>query len=244
MCSPPTPHTLPSRRSDTRPLLLALALLAGPYYLNDFANIYISDWRLWLVIDYAIMKPLPLLLIVYLVRRNIVPASAFPLYPTSAANFALTFALTTLVGTIIDQNGYALIATWPGYSRLGAMPQITSPFWNWIDLTLGLLAVGVVEELIFRGYLLYVLRRYLANNSAIVAISAIIFGLIHWSQGGHAVLITALIGAVFMIAFLLSRSLLPVILAHFVINFVDFSELIPKKIFQLATIARAALPFN
>jgi membrane protease YdiL (CAAX protease family) len=33
------------------------------------------------------------------------------------------------------------------------MPAITNPFWNGADLTLGLLAVGILEELVFRGFL-------------------------------------------------------------------------------------------
>lgn len=231
------------RRDNARPLLLAMVLLAGPYYLNDFANIYIHDWRLWLFIDYAIMKGLPLIVILWLLRRGLVPASAFHILPSSTGNFLLTFLLTTLIGTVIDQNGYTLIADWPTYPRLGGMPEITSPLWNWIDLTFGLLAVGVVEELIFRGYLRFYLERHLSRPAAVIAASAVLFGLIHWSQGGHAVLITGLIGAVFMSAFFVSRALLPVILAHFVINFIDFSGLIPKEIFQFAATCLYPPPF-
>jgi hypothetical protein len=33
--------------------ILALILLVSPFYLNDFASIFIKDWRLWLFIDYA-----------------------------------------------------------------------------------------------------------------------------------------------------------------------------------------------
>ena len=39
------------------PLNTALfVLLSAPFYLNDFANIYIHDWRMWLAIDYVFVK--------------------------------------------------------------------------------------------------------------------------------------------------------------------------------------------
>lgn len=66
----------------------------------------------------------------------------------------------------------------------------------------------------------------------IVAVSSVAFGLIHWSQGLHAVLITSIIGTVFMIAYVKTRSLPAIMLAHFAIDFIDFSELIPKSIFK------------
>ena len=132
----------------------------------------------------------------------------------------------------LDQNGYQLIANLPGYSPLGGMPAITSPVWNWVDLTLGLLMVGILEELIFRGFMHTYISRYTGNTFAIVMISSVAFGLIHWSLGLHAVVITSIIGAVFMVAYLRTRSLPAIMLAHFVINFIDFAGVIPKSLFK------------
>jgi membrane protease YdiL (CAAX protease family) len=133
----------------------------------------------------------------------------------------------------MDQNLYRLIAKLPGYPPLGGMPAIPSPFWNWVDLTIGLLAVGVFEELVFRGYLHTFILRYTESPVAIVVVSSIAFGLIHWSLGLHAVLVTAVISSIFMIAYLRTRSLPAIMLAHFMINFIDFAGVIPKSIFRL-----------
>ena len=141
--------------------------------------------------------------------------------------------ILALVGTVIDQNGYQLIKQVPGYQALGDMPVIGSPAWNWIDLTLGLLLVGIVEELVFRGYMHTFLSRFTQSSFAIVAISSVAFGLIHWSLGLHAVLITSIIGAVFMIAYLRTRALPAVMVAHFAIDFIDFAGVVPKSIFKL-----------
>jgi membrane protease YdiL (CAAX protease family) len=67
-----------------------------------------------------------------------------------------------------------------------------------------------------------------------VAIFSVAFGLIHWSSGLDAVRITSIIGAVFMIAYLRTRALPPVMLAHVAINFIDFAGVVPKSIFKLA----------
>jgi hypothetical protein len=138
-----------------------------------------------------------------------------------------------LIGTLIDQNGYDLIKKLPGYTALGDMPVINNQAWNWIDLTLGLFLVGVLEELVFRGYMYSFLARYTHKPSVIVTFSALAFGLIHWSQGLYAILITSLIGAVFMIAYMKTRALPPIMLAHFMINFIDFAGVLPKSIFKL-----------
>ncbi|MEM7294932.1 MAG: CPBP family intramembrane glutamic endopeptidase, partial [Pseudomonadota bacterium] len=70
----------------------------------------------------------------------------------------------------------------------------------------------------------------------IVIVSSVLFGLIHWSLGFHAVLITGVIGAVFMLFYLRSGSIIALVLAHFLVNFIDFAGVIPKGVFQLASI--------
>lgn len=99
-------------------------------------------------------------------------------------------------------------------------------------LRFGLLMVGICEELVFRGFMHTFISRYTKNSCAIVLISSVAFGLIHWSLGLHAVIVTSTIGAIFMIAFVRTRSLPAIMLAHFTINFIDFAGVIPKAIFK------------
>lgn len=220
-------------KAENRLYALVLLLLAGPFYLNDFASIFIKDWRLWLLIDYVGVKLFPLLVTLWLLRSKKIRPDQFGLTIQPAPSFLLTFLVVALVGTVLDQNGYALIAKLPGYSPLGGMPEIQSPAWNWVDLTLGLVVVGVVEELVFRGFMHTFIRRYTTNPVALVAISSVAFGLIHWCLGLHAVLMTALISAFFMMAYIKTRSLPAIMLAHFVVNFIDFAGVVPKSLFKL-----------
>jgi membrane protease YdiL (CAAX protease family) len=211
--------------------ILALVLLTSPFYLNDFANMYVTNWRWWLFIDYVGVKLFPFLVVLWLIRSKKMRVSEFGLTTQKTPSFLVVFLVVALVGTIIDQNGYQLVAKLPGYSPLGGMPTITNHVWNWIDLTFGLFMVGVFEELIFRGYMHTFISRYTKSSFAIVVISAFAFGLIHWSLGLHDILITSTIGAVFMIAYLRTRSLPAIMLAHFAVNFIDFAGIIPKSIF-------------
>ena len=211
--------------------ILALVLLASPFYLNDFANMYVKNWRWWLFIDYVGVKLFPFLVVLWLIQSKKMRVSEFGLTTQTIPSFLVVFLVVALVGTIIDQNGYQIVAKVPGYSPLGGMPAITNPVWNWIDLTFGLFMVGIFEELIFRGYMYTFISRYTRSSFAIVVISAVAFGLIHWSLGLHDILITSTIGAVFMVAFLRMRSLPAIMLAHFAVNFIDFAGIIPKSIF-------------
>ena len=101
-----------------------------------------------------------------------------------------------------------------------------------MDLTLGLLLVGVCEELVFRGYLRAVLNRYGTRAAVMVLLSSLMFGLAHWSDGFHQVLITAAVGALFMVLYLASGSLPAIMLAHFAVNFIHYAEFIPESLFR------------
>ena len=220
-------------RENNAGYLVVFAVLAAPFYLNDFASIHVRDWRWWLAIDYTAVKLFPLAVIAWLIARRRMTPGDFGLVSQPTAAFLATLLLAALVGTLIDQNAYTLLAGLPGYSALGTMPEIRNDAWNRLDLSFGLLLVGIVEELVFRAYAHTVISRYTGNSAAIIAISAIAFGLIHWSQGLNSVLVTAAIGAVFMALYLRTRSVPAIALAHFVVNFIDYAGVIPKSLFRL-----------
>ena len=212
--------------------ILVVVLLTLPFFLNDFANIYVKSWRWWLFVDYTGVKLFPLMVVFGLICSGKMRAAAFGIQAQSLLRFLATFLIVAAAGTVLDQNGYRLIAKLPGYTALGGMPAITSPVWNWIDLTVGLAMVAICEELVFRGFMRTFICRYTKNAYATVAVSSVVFGLIHWSLGLHAVFVTAVIGAVFMAAYLITRSLPAIMLAHFAVNFIDFAGVIPKSIFK------------
>ncbi|MBC8434436.1 MAG: CPBP family intramembrane metalloprotease [Desulfobacterales bacterium] len=219
-------------KEKNRNYLLAMVLLSVPFYLNDFSNIFIKDWRLWLLIDYTVVKTFPFLVVFWLIRNNKMQPFEFGLTSQQVIPFVTVFLIGTLAGTFIDQNGYMIMDRFPGYAPLTGMPAIENPLFKWIDLTAGLLMVGIFEELVFRGYLHTFLTRYTRNSFIIIGISSVAFGLIHWSGGLHQVIVTSAIGAVFMTLYLRTHSLPAIMLAHFTVNFIDFAGVIPKTVFR------------
>ena len=131
--------------------ILALILLAGPFYLNDFSSIYLESWRWWLFIDYTAVKLFPLLVALWLMRSSEISAANFGLRPQALPSFMAIFLVVTLAGFLIDQNGYALLAGLPGYAQLGGMPPIADPVWDWLDLTFGLFMVEFSRNWCFAG---------------------------------------------------------------------------------------------
>ncbi|MDQ5987589.1 MAG: hypothetical protein CSYNP_03334 [Syntrophus sp. SKADARSKE-3] len=229
---PTKPLSCSYTEEGKRLYIVVLILLCLPFYLNDLADIYIKDWHLWLFIDYVCAKLFPLLIIGWLIWSRKMKPAEFGLTQVSAISFLSVFLAGTLTGIFLDQNGYAMIKELPGYQALGAMPKITNPSWMWIDVTAGLLFVSIVEELIFRGYMYTFLSHYTKRAAVIIGISALAFGLIHWSGGFHKVVVAAIIGAVFMALFLRTRSLPALVLAHFIIDLVAFTDIVPKSVLR------------
>jgi len=80
----------------------------------------------------------------------------------------------------------------------------------------GLLSInaGVVEELLFRLALPALLFATTGNAAVAVVASLLLFGLMHSYQGVSGVIVTAIVGAIFMAIYVLSGSILIAIVAH------------------------------
>ena len=205
-----------------------IGVLTVPFLLNDFANIFLTDYRAWLMIDYVFVKAFPLGVIFYLLRTKRISYSDLGAKPVRPGPFIVWTLATTVSGIVLDQFGSRFFAKLLPDTKLGEMPPITNPLINQIDLHFGLALVAVVEEVIFRGMYFTVLSRYLRSVVQVFTISALAFGLIHWSLGLGAIVHTAIIGTVFMVCVWKTRSVLPTIIAHFCVDYVAFSGVLNK----------------
>jgi membrane protease YdiL (CAAX protease family) len=211
--------------------ITVVILLCLPFYLNDLNDIFVRDWRWWLLIDYVAVKLFPLLVLAWLIRGGKVGLSSLGLRIPSAISFWSALAVGALSAVFIEQNGYLLTDCFSG-APLGRMPGIESPVWRWVDLTAGLAMVSIVEEVVFRGYLRIFLSRYTRRAWVVIGISAIAFGLIHWSGGLQQIVAASAVGAVFMALYLRTNSLPAIMVAHYLINFISFSNVVPQSIFR------------
>lgn len=208
----------------------AAAAMAAPFYINDIANITIHDWRPWLVVDVLAVKCLPLAIWFWVVKKEWWTPMGLGRQHPPLATVLLAGGVAALFGVFIDQHAAMIFGRFPGWSRLGQIPEITSVPWRWIDITAGLAAVAVVEELVFRGVAAAVLLRVTRNPLVIIAASAAAFGMIHWSGGMSQVLSTATVGALFMALYLETGSLPAVMSAHFIVNVVDAAGLMHRAL--------------
>ena len=153
---------------------LVLIILCVPFYLNDVSNLFVKDWRWWLFVDYTSVKLFPFLAILYLVRKNFFRLKDFiGQWRTSVVSFLSVVVFAVSAVLFIEQNGPLLLKKlFPDYP-LGSIPEIPNPLWKWIDLSAGLLMVGIFEEVVFRGYLFTFLRQYTRRPIVIILFSSV-----------------------------------------------------------------------
>lgn len=84
----------------------------------------------------------------------------------------------------------------------------------------GLLSInaGVVEELLFRLALPALLFATTGNAAVAIVVSVLLFGLMHSYQGLAGIIVTTVLGAVFMAVYVLTGSILVTIIAHALID--------------------------
>ena len=90
------------------------------------------------------------------------------------------------------------------------IPRSAGEKWSFAGLSV---CAGFGEEMAYRGYVLAMLVPLLGTVQA-VAVSSLVFGVLHTYQGFQGILRTAVMGAVMAGGFLATGSLWPPILAH------------------------------
>jgi membrane protease YdiL (CAAX protease family) len=99
------------------------------------------------------------------------------------------------------------------------------------------ITAGICEELVFRGALLHLAERLLPGAGVIGAAAAAValFGVAHFYQGLRGVLLTTLAGALLMLSFLATGSLLPGIAIHILIDLKLATVRLPSALPRPAT---------
>lgn len=95
---------------------------------------------------------------------------------------------------------------------------------EWVLLLVVVLpTIAFFEELLFRGALVGVFAVGFGVSPWLLAVlSSVAFALGHGAQGGLGVVVTGLLGFVLATAFVLTGSLLVVVVAHYLVNAVEF----------------------
>ncbi|MCL2409668.1 MAG: CPBP family intramembrane metalloprotease [Oscillospiraceae bacterium] len=88
-------------------------------------------------------------------------------------------------------------------------------YWFFVSLT-----AGVGEEIVFRGFLLFLLQAVFPNMPMLLALVpvSVIFGVAHTYQGIRGMIRSAAVGALFGGLFLVTGSLIPAMFLHFIVD--------------------------
>jgi hypothetical protein len=211
-----------------RPVILAI--LSSVYLLNDFLFMRAGSYGEWLAVDYG-SRFLAIGIILCLLKQKISLPYEFGLKRIPLRQGLMWMLLLTLTGVLIDQAGWRFFEKILPNTQLAMMPKIGSPFVKTLDLTFGVALVAVSEEIVFRGYC-YSALHGLMSPRLLVPVSALLFGLIHWSTGLHAVISTALWGVLPMVAMIRTGSVVPAMIAHYITDLVSQGGFVPETWFN------------
>lgn len=193
-----------------------------------------------LLVNAAASQALALVVLVALAWWTAVPASAFGLGGAHAVlgsaavpvldapSVAAAIGLGSVAGVALSLGNEAIarLATRVGIAVPDRLREAMAPgdAREW-GLLLGLVlpVVAVFEEALFRGALIGAFAVGLAVDPWLLAVgSSVAFGLAHSAQGRLGVAVTTLLGLGLAALFVVSGSLLLVIVAHYVVNAAEF----------------------
>ena len=108
-------------------------------------------------------------------KQNLDPLGLIPRF-SRLAYLSGGFTLTACLCILVQINeAWLTQSTWVINENIHSQPWLQSLYWDFKSV--------VTEELLFRGVLLYLLAQYIGNKKA-VYVSAILFGIYHWSTMG------------------------------------------------------------
>lgn len=229
------PNTHAVRLSRPEIALISLFVL---FEVIEFSlpSIAVDPLLRWISEDYT--KRLLILSIIFAqptFRQSIIGVLSRPWSPYEGQMYGHIRLAAIVIGLCIAEYFIIRFEVW----SFTVLPDITSihlpysgePFFSelsftvlmWFDLTVGLMLVSLSEECVFRAIAYAALKKRNLSDSTIILISSVLFGLVHLSKGLPNTFAAMLTGAIFMYAFIKTRSLWPTLVAHYIINYVVFS---------------------
>ncbi|HYN92310.1 MAG TPA: type II CAAX endopeptidase family protein [Pilimelia sp.] len=207
---------------------LAAKLTAGKPLSEQAARLNTSaaPGRPWLDLTYQLLgiafALVPVLLAVHLLGRQ--PGDARGLLGLDRRRTGFDAATGAGLAALIGLPGIGLYvaARELGLNATVVASDLPSVWWAVPVLVLAAAQNAIVEEVIVVGYLLTRLRELSWRLGAAVAASALLRGSYHLYQGFGAFVGNAIMGVVFGLFFLRTRRVLPLVIAHTILDVVAF----------------------
>lgn len=214
-----------------------VSLVIVPFFvfgmINGIYNKVLSEnspWLFWTA-DFLGWIVLPSMILFYIYRYYGIGLHDYGLVKLNTAYKRREMLNWTLISTFILSIYYfafgwlawRFIDTPANVFSYGAMvPQGNARYFTIVYFAL---TAAVFEEIFFRGLiwrLVYSSAIKFNKSIVYVIISSLLFGLVHWENGLPEVISTTIFGVVACILYLRLRNLLPLMIAHFFIDMVNF----------------------
>lgn len=194
--------------------------------------------RPWLDLTYQLLGILfalvPVLLAVHLLNRN--PGDARSTLGLDARRPGGDLAWGAALAAAIGLPGLGLfwIAAWWGINASVVPASLPELWWAVPVLLLSAAQNAILEEVVVVGYLVTRLREIGWRVGGVIAASAVLRGSYHLYQGFGAFVGNVIMGIVFASFFLRTRRVLPLVIAHTLLDVVAFVgyTLLPKEWFD------------
>ncbi|MFB9234498.1 CPBP family intramembrane glutamic endopeptidase [Plantactinospora siamensis] len=194
--------------------------------------------RPWLDLTYQLLgiafALVPVLLAVHLLNRD--PGDARGLLGLDArrpgSDLARGAALAALVG--LPGLGLFWLAARLGINASVVPAALPHQWWAVPVLILSAAQNAILEEIVVVGYLVTRLRELAWRGWLVVGASAVLRGSYHLYQGIGAFFGNAVLGVIFVLFFLRTRRVLPLVIAHTLLDVVAFVgyDLLPRSWFD------------
>jgi membrane protease YdiL (CAAX protease family) len=182
--------------------------------------------RPWLDLTYQLLgvffAVVPALLAVHLLNRDTVGARQRLGFDLRRPWFDLGTGLGLAAAIGIPGLGFYLAARELGINTIVSAANLPDLWWTVPVLVLSAAANGVLEEVVVVGYLLTRLREIGWRTWHAVVVSSVLRGTYHLYQGFGAFLGNAIMGAVFALFFVRTKRVLPLVIAHAILDIVAY----------------------
>jgi uncharacterized protein len=210
----------PNRKIQLIEVAVFLSLIL-PSLVLSFLTAKQTDLRFLEVAIGSILNNLALLsLVLYFMWRNREPVERigwnFDHLPQEVAWGLILFVPAVFGGNLLKD-----LLQQAGFSAPLRMPSflvMSGPFMVIVGFII-VTVVAVVEETIFRGYLMLRLTAVTGRTSAAVLLSSLVFSLGHGYEGTAGTISVFVLGVIFALIYLWRKSLAAPVVMHFLIDF-------------------------
>jgi membrane protease YdiL (CAAX protease family) len=203
------------RRSFTVIDWCVTACVFAPFIIKRLVVLGEHDYVYWIAVDYA-ARLVSLVGLALAYRRGLMMPSH------RRAGLVVSFVVlgTLLLVQFAEQSlAYPFLRDNLQFFEFSRFPQIIDCELRAIDLSFGLFLVALSEELVFRRFLFALLERWGADEMTVILTSSVAFAFIHLTSGVSVALNAFVYGALFGLAFWITRRVSICIACHYLADF-------------------------